>query len=265
MTATPITSDQRKQFRRFVEDISNRALKETAPDKDGLQRLFERGGEFQAHVVTGIRRFTAATSNYDLARTILGKDFISPEQIAKSCKLVYTDEQLATFGDTLPAQDVLEWCRENGYILVAGPPRAISLLEIRDLQPNYFYSKQGGWYAESKEVFSRRDRAATAWIMLRKESVPESQRKSWDKQQTLLSEFEIVPNAAETAWAITTYKAVRGVYLLPNVYVRTSSLDSVGDRVSVGGFDEGGLSVGNGRWDVYRSGDLGLSSARKSN
>ena len=84
MTIQSITSDQQKQYNRFVEDASNRALKETNPDKDGLQRLFERGGKFQAYIVAGINRFTAKVPDYDLVRTILGKDFIFPEEVAKS-------------------------------------------------------------------------------------------------------------------------------------------------------------------------------------
>ena len=58
MTATPITSEQAKQFKRFVEDAVDRALKEAAPDKDSLQELFSHGGEFQAYVREGIRKFS---------------------------------------------------------------------------------------------------------------------------------------------------------------------------------------------------------------
>lgn len=58
MTAR-ITSSQKRQFRRFVEDAGNRALKSVALDKDGLQRLFSHGGEFQAYVVAGISRFSS--------------------------------------------------------------------------------------------------------------------------------------------------------------------------------------------------------------
>src|ERR1700722_9002644 len=159
MTATPITSDQAKQYDRFVGDGGVRALREVNPDKEGLQRLFGRGDEFQAYLVAGVRRFTAKQPNYDLARTILGKDFISPEEVAQSRKITYTDEQLATFGETLPAQDVLEWCRDNGTMLSAGPPKAMSLLDVRALHAPYFYSKEGGWYAESKQTFSRDDKA----------------------------------------------------------------------------------------------------------
>jgi hypothetical protein len=54
----------------------------------------------------------------------------------------------------------------------------------------------------------------------------------------------------------------RNTYLLPSVYVRTSSLDSDGDRVRVGSFDAGGLIV-SFYWDDRRDGDLGVSAARK--
>ena len=260
MTIQSITSDQQKQYNRFVEDASNRALKETNPDKDGLQRLFERGGKFQAYIVAGINRFTAKVPDYDLVRTILGKDFIFPEEVAKSRGVVYTDDQLAQLGDTVPSQEVLEWCRDNGYMVVAGPNRPMSMLEIRYLRSDYFYSKKGGWYAE--QAFARNDKADTRWSMLRKEPVPESTSKNWTEQQALLSDNEITPNAAELVWCVTTYKAIRNVYLLPSIYVRTSSLDSGGIRVIVGCFIAGGLDVSHWNDDDH-DGRIGLSAARK--
>ncbi len=262
MTPQAITSDQEKQYKRFVEDGSNLALKEVNPDKDGLQRLFKRGGEFQAYVVAGIRRFTAMIPNYDLARTILGKDFISPEEIAKSRGVTYTDDQLAKFGNTLPSQEVLEWCRDNGMMLVAGPPKAMSLLEVRELKNGYFYSKEGGWYSNDVQKFARNDKAETVWIMLRKEPVTDSLGKNWSEQSDLVVAPMVVPNAAEVVWAITTYKAVRGIYLLGDLYVRTSSLDSDGNHVCIGIFDDEGLFVDvwgdDGRHDF-----IGVSAARK--
>jgi len=215
------------------------------------------------YLLAGISRFGAIAPDYDLARTILGKDFICPEDVMKSRKaIVYTDDQLAQFGDTVPSQEVLEWCRDNGYMLVAGPNRPMSLLEVRDLKRDYFYSKEGGWYANAKQKFAQNDKVETRWIMLRKEPVPESTSKNWTEQQALLSDVEITPNAAEVVWCVTTYKAIRNVYLLPSVYVRTSSLDSDGDRVYVGGFDAKGLYV-DFCWDDDRYGYISVSSARK--
>ena len=202
-------------------------------------------------------------ASYELAKTILGKDFISPEEIMKSRKGVnYTEEQLAQFGETVPTQEILEWCRDNSYMLVAGPNRPMSLLEIRTMKNGYFYSKEGGWYAEQKQKFSQNDKVETKWYMIRKDIVPESTSKNWDEQHALISEIETVPNAPEFVWAITTYKAVRGIYLFGGMYARTSSIDSDGSRVNVGSFDDKGLLV-NDDWGSGRNSILGLSVARK--
>jgi len=198
---------------------------------------------------------------YKLASAVLGEDFISPEEVAKSRGgVVYTDDQLAQFGDTVPSQEVLEWCRDNGYMVVAGPNRPMSMLEIRDIRSDYFYSQKGGWYAE--QAFARSDKADTRWIMLRKKPVPESTSKNWNEQQTLLGNDEETPNVAEVVWCVTTYKAVRNIYLRSSIYVRTSSLVSDGSHVGIGLFDAEGLHV-NGWHDDNRCDDIGLASARK--
>lgn len=261
-TKTSITPDQAKQFKRFVEDACDRALREVDPDRDGLQRLIARGGEFQDDVIAGVRRFTAKAPDYEFAKAILGKDFISPEEIAKARGLTYTDEQLVKFHETLPTREVLEWCRASGCMLVAGPPRAMSLLDIRAQKADYFASKEGGWYAERVQKFARGDKVHPIWIALRKEPVADSLGKNWDDQSQLVEAPMLVPNVAEVVWGLTTYKAVRGVYLLPSLYVRTSSLVSNGNRVYVGGFGGGGLGVDDD-WVDRCNGSLGVSSARK--
>ncbi len=262
MTAQPITSEQGKQFKRFVEDASDRALKEVNPDKDGLQRLFTRGGEFQTQVVDVIRRFAAKQPDYTLAKQILGDDFITPEEIAKARGVVYSPEQIESLANTILPEDTLRWCRDNGYAIMAAPPAAMSLIEVRSLHADHFYSKTGGWYTGDKEKFSRDDKTTPGWLAIRKDIVPKSASKNWNEQHALLSGVEYVPNAAEMSWFVTTYFEVRGIRLLERIYVRTSSLDSGGNRVGVGDFDAKGLIVDN-YWDAFRHGYLGLASARK--
>jgi len=176
--------------------------------------------------------------------------------------ITYTEEQLAQFGETVPAQEILEWCRDNNHMLVAGPHCPMSLLEIRTMKNGYFCSKEDGWYAEQKQKFSQNDKVETKWYMIRKDIAPKSTSQNWDEQHALISDIEFVPNAPEFVWAITTYKAVRGTYLFGGIYARTSSLDSGGDRVRVGSFDGEGLDVRSG-WDGRRDSRLGLSVARK--
>ena len=147
-------------------------------------------------------------------------------------------------------------------MLVAGPPKAMSLLDVRNVRNDYFYSKEGGWYSEKAQKFARNDKVEPVWIALRKEPVAHSLSKNWSEQSELVVEPMTVPNAAEAVWGLTTYKAVRGIYLLPNLYVRTSSLVSDGDRVSVGRFGCGGLRV-SFYWDDLRFSSLGVSASRK--
>ncbi len=115
-----------------------------------------------------------------------------------------------------------------------------------------------------KQAFAQNDKVETRWIMLRKEPVPKSTSKNWNEQQALLSDDEVTPNVAEVTWCVTTYRAVRNAYLLPNIYVRTStsSLDSGGSRVRVGGFDARGLYVSY-YWNDSPHGTLGVSAVRK--
>lgn len=231
-------------------------------NEETAQILNENPG-FAAYLLAGIKRFAMKAPDYEPVRTILGKDFISPEDVMNSRKgITYTDEQLAQFGETVPVQEILEWCRDNNIMLVAGPNRPMSFLEIRTMKNGYFCSKVGGWYAEQKQKFSKDDKVETKWYMIRKDIVPESTFKTWYKQHALISEIETVPNAPEFVWAITTYKAVRGIYLFGGIYARTSSLNSEGNRVSVGRFVDRGLIVVND-WDGSRESDLGLSVARK--
>ena len=204
-----------------------------------------------------------ALSGYELARLFLGIDFIPPEEVATARPgIVYDEDQLDEFATSLPSVEVLAWCRANGFMVVATPSTPLSLLPIRNLKPEYFNTKTGGWYAEEKERFSRDMKTGSGWLMLRKGAVPDSFGVGMDNQIRLLSHVEYVPNDAEVEWGTTTYKAVRGIFLLPNFYVRTSSLDSVGSRVHVGVSEHGGL-------DVYCWNDkpiryIGLASARKS-
>jgi hypothetical protein len=205
---------------------------------------------------------------YTEARNILGDDLITPDEITRARSFVYNGACLRNLDDTLPTADLLYWCRDNGMMLVAGPPTAMSLVDVRALHADYFYSNgpeqdDCGWYNEPSEKFVNTDKVeALAWIAVRKESVEDSFSKNWSEQQALVQEPMVIPNAAEVVWALTTYKAARDVYLLENLYVRTSSVDSDGDRVYVGDFDDEGLYVGS-LWDDGRGSGLGVSAARR--
>lgn len=192
----------------------------------------------------------------------LGNDFISPQEITAARGLTYSAEQVTELERTLPNQETLEWLKCNDYYLVAGSPREMSLLDVRKLERSYFFSKEGGWYANETVAFAKSEKVTCRWYMLRKGIVPNSTSKTWSEQQGLLSNIETTPTAVELAWGMTVYKAVRGVYLLGSVYARTSSVYSNGDHVRVGVFGGDGLGV-SGWIDGDRYDVVGVSSSRK--
>ncbi len=211
----------------------------------------------------GIRRFLTKPSGYELARSILGKDFITPEDVMRSRKgVVYTEEQLSRLVSTVPSRKVLKWCYDNEHMLVAGPSRPLSLLEIRDLKSDDFFANKGGRYGGG--AFASTDKACPGWTTIRKRPLPWSHSKGWEAQQALLSKAEEVPNVAEAAWGVTTFRAVRDTHLLTGVYVRTSSVESDGFHVHIGDFGrgDGGLCVCYQK-DSYCYEHLGIISSLK--
>ncbi len=229
-------------------------------NNEGAQTLNEHPG-FAEYLLAGIRRFSAKAPDYTLAQSILGTDFITPEEVSKARpSIVYTDEQIKVLAKSLPSEDMLKWCKENGYAVMPAPPQACSLLDVREIQSSHFYPNTDGWYSNQK--FAREDKTSFGWLAIKKTPVANSTRKNWDEQSKLLSALEHVPNVAEIWWFITTYFEVRGIRLFEGIYVRTPSLDSDGGRVLVGRFDSTGLHVF--LWnDVVRYGDIGLLAARK--
>lgn len=234
------TEGQEKQFRRFIDDARDRALVEVNPDKDATQRLIMRGGEFQAWIIEGVRRFSAKQSGYAVPHSILGADFITPEEVAKACPgIVYTDEQIAALASTLPSADVLRWCKDNDYAVMPAPPTAMSLLEVHVLvvgkpKPAGFWFQYGPWYMD--ERFALHVKTQFGWLAIRKTPVPDSTSRGSHDQGNCLSDVESVPNAVQMTWFITTYFAVRGVTLFVDTLVRTSSLANVSSYIIVGHF-----------------------------
>jgi hypothetical protein len=266
MTIQSITPDQKEQFDRFCKDVCDSALEEINPDKKSLQRLIKRSDEFQMRIVHDIRRFMEKVSDYRLAREILGKGFISPEEIMRTYRnVVYTDDQLVQFSDTVPSHETIEWCRDNNYVLVAGPPRPASFSEVCNPKAlDRFHMKKGcldnEWYEDD---FYPDHKVYTRWIMLRKEPIPGSINEDWKRQKAMLSESETVPNIAEVAWCVSIYEAVRSIRLLrQGIQARTSSFEYAdGNQLSVFNSVDG-LFVSH-HDEHYRSADLGLLPSRK--
>ncbi|MEJ0053397.1 MAG: hypothetical protein WDN10_01545 [bacterium] len=261
MSASPATSGQHDHLDEMIASAAARIRSDVPLDHEAHQRLFRRRGEFDEGFVALVTRLSAKQPDYTLARSILGGDFITAEEImAKRPDIAYSAQQIEALADSIPPVETLNALKAAGYALMPHSPQMLALLAIRALKPKLFSSKTGGWYEQAR--FAQSDLTGSGWFAHKKTEVTGSTSKTWGEQTLLPSNTERVPNAAETSWFITVFFEVRGVWLFKSLYVRTSSLDADGNHVYVG-VDSESVNV-SPYWDSYRVSDLGLAAAWQS-
>ncbi|MFH1855577.1 MAG: hypothetical protein ABH810_04215 [bacterium] len=231
---------------------------ETAGLSDDLaQRVIDsKGNDLATKVVRLIQNggFEPTTSQ-KRSRKIMGRNFFGVEEAVKHFGVNPTRQQLATLSEIPFSEAVLEQSKDT-HVLVAVFP--LSILEIRGkVDSKLFYNQS--WY--NKESFVK-ERGEVTWQLVRKTPVDDSTSKNWQEQQALIAKDNEVPGARVMVYTIIGHYLATGERLFEHIYVRASSVDSDGDRVSVGYFDSYGLFVSD-YWGDDRSAFLGVSSARK--
>lgn len=172
----------------------------------------------------------------EFCRLVLGEEFITPKEIAKASNLQYSDEKIEFFDQNLPSTDAVRWCKENNFLIIAGPPTPLSLLEVSALP--YPLGFRGGLPTEKEGAFIRNEKVLTRWHALRKPVC-----HPYGNVTETLSPVECVPTCVEVAWCITVYKAVRETILLSHEYARTVSTSSKGLIAQFGLYAAGGYAV----------------------
>jgi len=201
------------------------------------------------------RLLTSLNPQWLRAREIMGKNFFGVEEAIEHFGVNPTRQQLAVLSEVPFSEAVLEETK-NTHVLVAVFP--LSILEIRGkVDSGLFYDQS--WY--NKELFAK-EHGEVCWQLVRKTPVDGSISKNWSEQQALITEDDEVPSARVMTYIIIGHYLATGERLFEHVYVRTSSVDSDGSRVSVGSFELTGLDV-NDYWDDYRYDGLGVASSRK--
>jgi sulfur relay (sulfurtransferase) DsrF/TusC family protein len=198
-----------------------------------------------------------ATTSQKRSREIMGENFFGVEEAIKHFGVNPTYTQLAALSEISFSEAVLEELKST-HVLAA--VFSLSVLETRGKvkDKGLFYNQN--WY--NKQPFAK-ERSEASWQLIRKTPVDNSFSKNWQEQQALIAEDDEVPSAQVMVYTIIGLYLSTGEQLFKQIYVRTSSVDSDGDRVSVGCFDSVGLRVFS-YWGGYRFSDLGLASSRKS-
>lgn len=223
-------------------------------------------------------------SDYTNARLSLRDDFLSPEQVAIGSGYAYEVEQLEELAATVPSVEELAVLLGNGYGFMPKPPSSLSILSMHQRNPEYFFSTKTGWKARQTNYDDGGNNTipqkfawyeagqpfagdcltgSSGWLAIRKTPISGSFEKTWAEQLQLLSGNEYTPNAAELVWFMTTYFAVRGIWLFKDVLARTMSLDAEGHHVYGGYFPSKGILLNNYYMDDRKECILGLAVAKR--
>ncbi len=178
---------------------------------------------------------------------VLGEDFISPYDIVGDCYLEYTGKQFRQLNGDLPSEEAIRWLYGGEFTLIAGPPEPMSLLDIRNLDKDMFFTEEGGWFSHEEQLFSHQEKVECKWIMIQKEQlrVMGSGKKAvfTFKELETIGPKRYAPNAAEIAWCIYVYRKVNGIWLFPDYQVVSSSVDDDGKSVVVSASTGGGICL----------------------
>ena len=228
---------------RFTEQLGAAIRRRGGADRavDALLR------EFQLDVTQ------KQTCDYETAERIMGNNMLGVRDVSRHFDTTTPEECVEIPFST----ETLRACAKTHKLVL---DIGISLLDVRTKAPQgLFYSYEDAWYNTHAFATSTEQ---VCWRLIRISPVEGSFSKNWTEQQELLSEHDEVPSARAMCYLIILNHLVTGERLFETVYVRTSSVDGDGDRVSVGRFVGYGLGV-NG-WDGHdRYGFLGVCSSRK--
>ena len=190
------------------------------------QRVIESKGNVLARQVVDLHRQSrrpreSPTSLERLALSIMGNDIVFPHEITEKRGLSYTDDNLKVLSITMPTVEVMDELKKNGFAQMPLPPEPLSLLDLLNERPEYFYSthtKTPAWYADPEQTFAHNEKTGFGWMVVKKAPIV-STSSNWDGQNKVISgglDEGRMPNAAEMAWFISMFKEVRNIWLFPD-------------------------------------------------
>jgi hypothetical protein len=189
--------------------------------------------------------------------------FFGIEDVIECLGMQPTENQIKALERIPFTRELLQACKDT-HILIA--VFSLSILEIGEMNKELILQPKDEWCKD--EEFAM-DKGLASWQLVRKDFVENSVDKTWNEEQLLLGEDDIVPSARVMVYTMIVYhlKNNKDKVLLYNVFGRCSCVTSNGDCVCVSTFM--GKRYGNGLLCVtYESGDspksyIGLSSAKK--
>lgn len=191
------------------------------------------------------------------AQEIMGANFFGFEEAMKYFGVNPTPQQLAALSEIPFSEEVLRQSKDT-HILIAVFPLSIQQIRGR-VDRKLFFNHEAAWYNE--QLFAN-EPGEVNWQLVRKAPAENSTPKNRQEQQAFFGKKNEVPTAQELVYTIIGHFLATGEWLVEQNYVRTSSVDSNGNRVYVSDVGLDGLGISD-YWDAVRYDNEDLSSDRK--
>ncbi len=170
----------------------------------------------------------------ECTREIMGKNFFGIEETSQHFGVSPTRSQITTLLQVPFTETLLQETKHN-HILVAVFP--LSFLDIRK-RVNFKLFRNQSWY--NNESFANERGGRAKWHLVRKIPFPEAALKKQKRQLLLVGNK--IPTCQVMVYTIIGHYLATGEMLFEHKDVRTSSVDSNGNRVRVGYFSSGNLN-----------------------
>lgn len=168
---------------------------------------------------------------YEQAKRILEHDLIIPAEIHAKIQLNYED---VTQVAPLPAQPILEWCKDFGYMVIAAPPHRMDSGEVFSRWPEFLTIAEVRAFKKGTSHLNTCTALSPRWIYIEKLKGRPMQKMDFRERQRRLvtsAGLQLYPSALEVFWCTVVLLKVRGdiqpSWIL-GAEVQTSSLSNRG-------------------------------------
>lgn len=225
-----------------------------------MQKLIENKKKL-SETVAFAKKITKS-QEWWMPRVILGVDFISPEEMEHIFSFKYSENELKQIRGTLPSEELIRHCYFNDYMLIAGPSDNLNLLQIQKIVQGKISISENDppWFVKTNERFAKQQVVRHCrWLAIKKHA--HSFGRTFEEQKEACPKDDVIPNVAEICYAFIAYHCLRGIRLLNDHYVRTSSISDVDQRGVIAGYQHKNIFCVDRAWQGGTRQNIGILSA----
>ncbi len=186
-----------------------------------------------------LRLLSDAPTYAGMYSIMAGRLVVLPGYINKRLDTHYSEEELAWYSVNQPTRAILEWCRVNDCVIVAAPPKEITLRDLLRLDSRKRLTISEGLC--NQHAFANEKTSAMCWLLLRTSALPGTSKCDAESARVQIPEIVEIPNAADLYWCIRAIYQKHKIRLFEKSYMSTSSRTDSCIIVTLGSFYEDGL------------------------